>query len=186
MRTHEVRDFPAFLADLKAVGERVDTGDRNEFLHLMGKCYELLGRFAMDKLEKQSLHSLLPRILEYLEQDFDRKLTIADLEQYTGISKMSLIRMVKKHTGMTPMQYRIARKMERAIYFLQVPEMTVKEIAYRLGYCSQFYFAEEFKRLVGQPPTAYRHFQQTLALRTAPSSHPESPAPPRSPNQNTD
>ena len=183
---YEVRDFPAFLADLKAVGERVDTGDRNEFLHLMGKCYELLGRLAMDKLEKQSLHSLLPRILEYLEQDFDRKLTIADLEQYTGISKMSLIRMVKKHTGMTPMQYRIARKMERAIYFLQVPEMTVKEIAYRLGYCSQFYFAEEFKRLVGQPPTAYRHFQQTLALRTAPSSHPESPAPPRSPNQNTD
>lgn len=160
---YDVEDFPAFLQKLKAIGERVDTSDRNEFTLLMGKCYELLSLFAMRKLEEQPKHSLHTRILEYLEQDFERKLTIADLENYTGISKMTLIRMVKKHTGMTPMQYRTARKMERAVYFLQVPEMTIKEIAYRLGYCSQFYFTEEFKRLMGYSPTAYRIYQKKLS-----------------------
>ena len=169
---YDVEDFPGFLTALKAIGQHIDTEDRNEFILLMGKCYELLARFAMEKQEKQSAHSLLPRILEFLEQDFERKLTIADLEKYTGISKRTLIRMVRKQTGMTPIQYRIARKMERAVYFLQVPDMTIKEIAYRLGYCNPFYFSEEFHRIMGRSPTSYRSFQKKLARETFLSSKP--------------
>ena len=159
---YDMDDFTSFLEDMKAIGEHVETTDLNEFTSLMGKSYELLSRLAVKKHKKQTKHFLLTKILQYLEQDFEKKLTIADLESHTGISKMTLIRTVKKHTGMTPMQYRTSRKMERAIYFLQVPEMTVKEIAYRLGYCSQFYFAEEFKRIMGLSPTAYRLFQNKL------------------------
>ncbi|MGN1365375.1 MAG: helix-turn-helix domain-containing protein [Victivallis vadensis] len=40
--------------------------------------------------------------------------------------------------------------------------MSVKEIAYRLGYCNQFYFSEEFKRITGRTPTEYRRYQKTL------------------------
>lgn len=166
----DVEDFPAFLRELKGIGDSVDIEDRNEFIRLMGKCYELLARFAVEKQEKPVRHTPLVRILEFLERDFERKISIADLEQYTGISKMTLIRMVRKQTGMTPMQYRIARKMERAVYFLQIPGMTVKEIAYQLGYCSQFYFAEEFKRVMGRSPTAYRSYQQRLAGEHSSSS----------------
>ncbi len=163
---YSVMDFAAFLKKLKAIGERIDTMDRNEFTVLMGKSYELLADLALEaqeKREKPPAHSLLSRILAFLEQDFERKLSIADLEKYTGISKGNLIRMIKKHTGMTPMQYRIARKMERAIYFLQVPDMSIKEIAYRLGYCNQFYFAEEFRHVTGRSPSAYRSYQQALS-----------------------
>lgn len=160
---YNVEEFADFLKKLKAIGDHVDTEDRNEFISLMGQCYELIASIALEKLEKQSSHTLLPRILEFLELDFERKLSIADLENFTGISKMSLIRMIKKHTGMTPIQYRIARKMERAVYFLQVPDMSIKEIAYRLGYCNQFYFAEEFRRVMGRSPTAYRKYQQALS-----------------------
>ena len=60
------------------------------------------------------------------------------------------------------MQYRSQRRIERAIYFLQTPGITMKEIAYRLGYCNQFYFSEEFKRITGKTPTAYRIHQKTL------------------------
>lgn len=169
---YDVENFSSFLTDLKAIGEHVDTKDRNEYLLLMGKSYELLARLALEKLDKQSGHSLLPRILTFLEQDFERKVSISDLEEFSGLSKISLIRMIRKHTGMTPMQYRIARKMERAIYFLQVPDMTIKEIAYRLGYCNQFYFAEEFRRIMGRPPTSYRSFQRRLAEETFSPSKP--------------
>ena len=62
--------------------------------------------------------------------------------------------------------------MERAVYFLQVPDMTIKEIAYRLGYCNPFYFSEEFHRIMGRSPTAYRSFQQKLARETFLSSKP--------------
>ena len=41
--------------------------------------------------------------------------------------------------------------------------MSIKEIAYRLGYCNQFYFAEEFRHVTGRSPSAYRSYQQALS-----------------------
>lgn len=158
----DVPEFENVLKKIAEIGNAIDTQSQEEFVSVMGKSYELLSLLAVLRLEERPVFSLLPRILAFLEHDFERKITISDLEKHTGINKATLIRLVKKHTGMTPMQYRIARKMERAVYFLQVSGMTVKEIAYQLGYCSQFYFAEEFKRVMGRSPTGYRAYQRTL------------------------
>lgn len=160
---YEVEDFPAFLSSLKAIGERVDTLDAKEFTVISGECYELLMHLALQLNGKPAKATLLPRILEFLEQDFERKVSIGDLEEFTGISKMTLTRMVRKQTGMTPMQYRLSRKIERAIYYLQIPDISIKEIAYRLGFCNQFHFAKEFRRQMGRSPSEYRLFQKKLA-----------------------
>lgn len=107
--------------------------------------------------------TLLPRILEFLEQDFERKVTMEELEKYTGLNKMTLIRMVKKKTGMTPMHYRLSRKIERAVYYLQIPGMQIKEIAYKLGFCNQNHLSKAFRSLMGYTPSGYRSFQKHLA-----------------------
>lgn len=159
---YDMENFPAFLENLKAIGNKVDTRDAEEFTAISGQCYKLLLHLALQVNGKPAKVTLLPRILEFLEQDFERKVSIGDLEELTGISKMTLTRMVRKQTGMAPMQYRLSRKIERAIYYLQIPDMSIKEIAYRLGFCNQFHFAKEFRRQMGRSPTEYRNFQKKL------------------------
>lgn len=160
---YEVEDFPAFLSSLKAIGERVDTLDAKEFTVISGECYELLMHLALQLNGKPAKATLLPRILEFLEQNFERKVSIGDLEEFTGISKMTLTRMVRKQTGMTPMHYRLSRKIERAVYYLQIPGMQIKEIAYKLGFCNQNHLSKAFRSLMGYTPSGYRSFQKHLA-----------------------
>lgn len=159
---YDVENFPAFLDSLKAIGTHCDTNDLDEFISISGKCYELLMQLALQVNHRKRNDTALPRILEFLEMDFERKVTIADLEEHVGLGKMSIIRMMKKFTGMTPMQYRLSRKIERAIYYLQIPGISIKEIAYRLGFCNQFHFAREFRRRAGRTPSDYRNWQQKI------------------------
>lgn len=158
----DVEDFPAFLENLKTIGNKIDTLDVEEFTAISGQCYNLLLHLAVQENVKPAKVTILPHILGFLEQDLERKVSISNLEKFTGISKMTLTRMVRKQTGMTPMQYRLSRKIERAVSYLQIPDMSIKEIAYRLGFCNQFHFAREFRRRTGRSPTEYRSFQKKL------------------------
>lgn len=155
-------DDRRFLEALKALGEEVECTDSERFIALMAESYRLLTGLALRRPIHAPKSTLLPQVLKILEQDLERRITIDEICAQTGLAKATLNRVVKRSTGMTPIQYRAQRRIERAIYFLQTPEMTVKEIAYRLGYCNQFYFAEEFKRVTGKTPTEYRRYQKTL------------------------
>ena len=131
----------------------------------MSETYRLLSWLALRRTAHSSRSSRLPQLLNVLEQDLEQQISIAELCERTGLNKATLIRMVKRGVGMTPIQFRAQRRIERSIYFLQTPGLSIKEIAYRLGYCNQFYFSKEFKRVVGKTPTEYRQYQKTFPLK---------------------
>ena len=66
-------------------------------------------------------------------------------------------RNFKKKFGCTPREYRIACRMEQAKYLLNQDQLSLKEIAYQLGYCNEFYFSQEFLRVIGFRPGEWRH-----------------------------
>lgn len=69
----------------------------------------------------------------------------------------SLFRKIfKSYTGLSPGQYFIMLKMDRAKELLHDPNRTIKEIAHELRFDSYFYFSKIFKEKTGFTPTAYR------------------------------
>ena len=161
----EVFDFSMddhFLEMFKKLGEEVDTLDTASFGALMGKSYQLLVLLALRRSETIPKLPLIQKLLSMLESDLSLHISLTDLSKENNLSKATLTRMVKRATGMTPIQYRAQCRIKQAIYYLEIPELSIKEIAYRLGYCSQFYFSEEFKRFTGKTPTEYRRYQKTL------------------------
>lgn len=62
----------------------------------------------------------------------------------------------KKYTGLSPFQYYIQLKIEKARELLNDPAVSVKEIAYDLKFDSSFYFSRLFKEKTGFTPTEYR------------------------------
>jgi len=65
-------------------------------------------------------------------------------------------KLFKTYTGISPGQYYIQLKIEKAKKLLCNPAIPVKEIAYELRFESHFYFSKLFKEKTGLTPTAFR------------------------------
>ena len=69
-----------------------------------------------------------------------------------GVSSQHLIRLFRKHLNSTPVGYINRTKVLHAIDLLRNTKLSVKEIAYELGFEDPNYFSRLFKREEGMSP----------------------------------
>lgn len=93
----------------------------------------------------------------YIDQRADRKISVAELAELIHLSVSQTIRIFKREWGVTPRQYHLTRKLDRAAILLRNTMKPVKEIAYDLNFNDEYYFSNLFKRHTKLSPTAYRH-----------------------------
>jgi AraC-like DNA-binding protein len=73
-----------------------------------------------------------------------------------NISLSHFFYLFKHHVGSTPMDYFIRLRLRRACRLLEETELSVKAIAYTLGYDDPFYFSRIFKSFNRIAPSEYR------------------------------
>ena len=72
------------------------------------------------------------------------------------LSKEHLSRLFKKETGTNLFSYIMELKLNDAKELLTSTEMTLDEIAFKLGFSNGNYFSKVFKKNTGQSPRDYR------------------------------
>ena len=121
----------------------------------------LLCHYSTKKLPRQETEGLpksqLRRIIEYINENLDRNLTLAQLAAIANMSSSYFSYSFKLSTGYAPHQYIIQRRIERAKQLLIQKKLTIADIANSLGFSHQSHFNRHFKRLVGVTP---KKFQQ--------------------------
>ena len=100
--------------------------------------------------------SHLNHVLDYIEQRLVENLGLSDLAAITGLSIYHFARQFRQSTGVSPYQYVLQRKIERAKQFLLDPKKSVLEASARTGFVDQSHFTKVFRRLVGVTPTEFR------------------------------
>lgn len=73
------------------------------------------------------------------------------------MSKDYFIKSFRKELGVTPVQFIINDKLMKSKLMLASTSMSVKEIAYSLGYTDTSYFVRLFKKHHQISPLQYRH-----------------------------
>lgn len=76
--------------------------------------------------------------------------------QARGLDHDAFRKRFRRATGLSPGQYRLRRRMERACALLLTTTRTIGSIAEELGYASPFEFSAQFRRHCGQAPRAWR------------------------------
>lgn len=99
------------------------------------------------------LAQLEARTQELME---DFQFTIDALAADMAISRRQLHRRIKQLTGLTPNQYVLEVRLQRARYLLETkPNLPVKVVAYEVGMKDVKYFSRKFKERFGKVPSAY-------------------------------
>jgi transcriptional regulator GlxA family with amidase domain len=98
----------------------------------------------------------IKRVLRLIRRDIDKEIEMERMTEICCLSKAHFIRLFKKEIGLTPVQYILQKKMEKAQLLLLTTNHTVKDIAYSLAFDNIGYFDRTFKRLTGLTPGEYR------------------------------
>lgn len=102
-------------------------------------------------------HYKLKRTLDYIHAHLDQNIQIADLAKVLGMSRYYFSRLFRQSMGITPYQYVIQQRVERAKRLLrQQRELPISEIALHCGFTHQSHMAKYFRQLTRMTPKAYR------------------------------
>jgi len=136
----------------KALPEK-DLQTFRESLQTLG--FELLDDQRQKQIEK--IKNLLVTLIQKgeLEEHFSLSVYLGKAlnKEYTNIS-----RLFSEVEGMTIEQYFILLKMEKVKEWLAYDELTLSEIAWKLGYSSTAHLSAQFKKMTGLTPS---HFKKT-------------------------
>jgi AraC-like DNA-binding protein len=101
-------------------------------------------------------NELVRQAKSILEEDPNGTLAIDKLVKQLEVSVTHFYRLFKEHTGLTPYQYHLQLRINRAKEMLHGSKMTVKEISRGLNFESEFHFSKIFKKKTDFSPTAWR------------------------------
>ncbi len=104
----------------------------------------------------QTGNQLINDVLGYIRKNYMEELTLPVLADTFHISKEYLSRLFKKETGTNLFSYIMEMKLNEARTLLSDTEMTLEDIAFKLGFSNGNYFSKVFKKNVGQSPRDYR------------------------------
>lgn len=84
---------------------------------------------------------------------------IEDIATSLGITPGYCLEIFRKVYGTSPRQYLSELLLNEAKLLIQQPELSIKEIAERLGYTQLSHFSRQFKRWTGISPLQYRQMK---------------------------
>jgi AraC family transcriptional activator of pobA len=95
--------------------------------------------------------------LETLERDFTTNHEVGHYADALGVTPGTLSRTLTRLSGRTTKQLILERVLLEAARLLRFSDLSVKEIAARLGFNDQFAFSRAFKRQRGEAPLDFRN-----------------------------
>ncbi len=94
----------------------------------------------------------LQQVTMYIHEHLHQEVKLIELAAIAQISPHHFLRLFKRRMGVTPHQYILQCRIEKAKDLLQHSQLSIADIATRVGFCDQSHLTRCFKRMVGVTP----------------------------------
>ena len=111
-------------------------------------------------VDKDPIPFKVKEIVSYINTHLEKKLDIEELTKLTKWKKDHFTRLFSRYLGLTPYQYVLSRKIEKAKTLLSDTLIPINEIAFELGFDSHSNFYHIFKKLADDTPENFRKRNQ--------------------------
>jgi len=99
----------------------------------------------------------LRRVIKLIEANLERDLTLQELADAAGLSISHFSRMFRSSTSLSPHQFILHQRVQKAGELIRRSNFRVFDIASACGFKTQQHFARTFRRVYGVNPTEYRN-----------------------------
>lgn len=132
-------------------GAMAELHRRTAFFQLLQGCIES----ARDQ-QLQSTVEVMDQVVLYIQQNYREKINVTKIAKLYNLERRRLAYLFEKHTGLSPNTYITEYRISKSKELLERAELSIAEVAERVGYDDCFYFSRVFKKQTGVAPTTYR------------------------------
>jgi AraC family transcriptional regulator len=98
----------------------------------------------------------LRRAVEAINDRIEAGISLSELAEAVGVSVSHFEVLFRRSTGLSPHQYLLQQRVDRARELLGDEALSLAEVAARAGFCDQSHLTRHFRRIVGVTPGQYR------------------------------
>ena len=93
---------------------------------------------------------------EYINENYSEDCSLGRIASAVKVSPNHLHAVFCEHVGMTPYEYVLSKRIQKAKMLIMTGEKSMLEIALETGFCSQSHFNKVFRKQTGMTPMEYR------------------------------
>lgn len=142
--------------DLDVLGYCLKPFDDEEIDRLLRKASERLVKIKEKEEIYETRNASLREILKYVEEHYQHDITIQSIAKKFFLNPNYLSQLFKKELNITFTDYMTNTRINAAKRLLYTTNLSIGEIADRIGYRDYFYFIRIFKKMTSQTPGQYR------------------------------
>ena len=116
-------------------------------------------RYSDDNAKPVNLERLA-RIINYIDDNYDKKITLSDLAEEEHLNMYHISHLIKDTTGLNFQNLLNYMRLENAAKLLNEEKMTLTQISETCGFSSSSYFNKCFKEWYGITPAQYKKEQR--------------------------
>jgi len=118
--------------------------------------YKELGVKPDDERIQDSDLNIISKMILFIHAQYREEINLQDICKSGGAGKTKCSELFDKYIHLSPIEYLICYRLEKASELLKNTNMSVTDIAFETGFSGASYFTATFKKRVGCTPLAYR------------------------------
>lgn len=136
---------------------------------LFSQLWETVYLWAMDRKEDTKLYNSMEdqrikELLSYIQEHFCEKTSVSHMASNIHISERECYRLFRSSLGITPMEFILSLRLQKAQELLMYTDKSILEVALETGFGTSSYFGKIFKRYHHITPGDYRRLKAGMPL----------------------
>lgn len=124
------------------------------------ECFSAIEDSLLEKLMPPSRKKTYVNLaISFMEYHYTEGINITEIAKYIGLERSYFYRVFKEETGITPEQFLMNLRIERAKNLIQ-KNLEFKEIPSAIGLKDIYHFSNMFKKITGITPSQYRKLNE--------------------------
>ena len=138
-------------------------------LSLLSTIFALFSCLPQPEPARTQREKYILKAKSYISSMLPVPFTVEKLARYCGLDRRYLCRIFREQTGLSPQQYTIGLRMQKACDLLKSSSLSVGDISRSVGYADAYNFSKMFKKRTGLSPQHYRKNFRLLPPTRGPS-----------------
>ena len=138
----------------------IESASRQKYsaYRIIGEMYILFSWLVKNASEQQKLESknIVNKAIAYINNNYYKNISVGDVAESLNVDRTTLYRNFERVMSLSPQNYLLNFRLDKSLVLLNDTNLSIKEIAYSVGFGDYPHFCRLFKKYFSVTPSEYR------------------------------